>query len=163
MHRCDHRIVLEVLWHLPSGRSGQRSDYFTEKRPRLVILFYYWVPDLATSARNSTTREAAVRSRSRGADRPRFAGNFPPSENRGRRENRVHAAPAVPCANSHSKCRTRAYRFGGGSRPSLRNGFTAYNVPSLVNGFLATIASRVVPQDLTPAPRRRDHTTSPYA
>ena len=38
--------------------------------------------------------------------------------------------------------RTRAYRFSGGIRPSLRNGFTAYSVLSLVTGFLATIAPR---------------------
>ena len=57
-------------------------------------------------------------------------------------------------------------------RPSLRNGFTAYFVLSPVNGFLATVAGgiprsiqldRCAPADLTPAPRRQDHTTSPYA
>ena len=37
-------------------------------------------------------------SHSRGALRPSFAGSFPPSSNRGRREDRVRAAPAVPCA-----------------------------------------------------------------
>jgi hypothetical protein len=41
--------------------------------------------------------------------------------------------------NSHKKCRTRAYRFGGGIRPSLRSGFTAYNALSLATGLLATI------------------------
>jgi len=41
-------------------------------------------------------------SRSRDADRPRFAINFPALFVRGRREDRVHAAPAVSraiCAN----------------------------------------------------------------
>ena len=37
-------------------------------------------------------------SRSRGALRPRFAGNSSPSPNRGRRECRMRAAPAVSCA-----------------------------------------------------------------
>jgi hypothetical protein len=37
-------------------------------------------------------------SRSRGADRPRFASSFGPLRNRGRREDRVLAAPAVSCA-----------------------------------------------------------------
>ena len=36
-----------------------------------------------------------------------------PLEIRGRREDRVHAAPAVPCAVAHRKTRTRAYRFSG--------------------------------------------------
>jgi hypothetical protein len=47
----------------------------------------------------------------------------------------------------------------------MRNGFTAYFVPSLANGFLATIIRRKrwLPANLTPAPRRQDHTTSPYA
>src|ERR1700750_429627 len=40
-------------------------------------------------------------SRSRGADRPSFAPISPPE--RGRREDRVHAAPAVSCANAHKE------------------------------------------------------------
>ena len=47
-------------------------------------------------------------SRSRGSICPRFAGNFHPPV-RGRRECRVHAAPAVSCAIGRQK-RTRAYR-----------------------------------------------------
>ena len=49
--------------------------------------------------------------------------------------------------------------------PSLRNGFTAYNVISPVNGLLATVApdQRWLPRSLTPPPRHQDHTTSPYA
>ena len=49
------------------------------------------------------------------------------------------------------------------TRPSLRDGFTAYIALSLVTGFLATIASRNNPQDLTPASGRQNHTTSPSA
>jgi len=48
-------------------------------------------------------------------------------------------------------------------RPSLRNGFTAYFVLSPVNGSFATVISGILPANLTPAPRRQDHTTSPYA
>jgi hypothetical protein len=48
-------------------------------------------------------------------------------------------------------------------RPSLRNGFTAYFVLSPVIGFLATVALRKISRNLTPAPRRQDHTTSPSA
>jgi hypothetical protein len=65
----------------------------------------------------------------------------------------------------HKRKRTRAYRFSGAVRPSLRNGFTAYFVLSPVTGFLATVApeKRELLKDLTPASGRQDHTTSPYA
>jgi hypothetical protein len=50
-------------------------------------------------------------------------------------------------------------------RPSLRNGVTAYIALSPVTGFLATVApkKRELLKDLTPAPGRQDHTTSPSA
>jgi hypothetical protein len=48
-------------------------------------------------------------------------------------------------------------------RPSLRNGFTAYFELSPVTGFLATVATRKLPRNLTPASGRQDHTTSPSA
>ena len=51
-------------------------------------------------------------------------------ERRGRRECRVHAAPAVSCARSTWKC---AHEHTGSAetlRHSLRNGFTAYAVLS---------------------------------
>ena len=50
----------------------------------------------------------------------------PPSEIRGRREDRVRAAPAVSCAKWADK---NAHEHTGSAeaiRPSLRNGFTAY-------------------------------------
>ena len=43
---------------------------------------------------------------------------------------------------------------------SLRHGFTAYFVLSPENGSFASVAGS---PGLTPAPRRQDHTTSPYA
>ena len=51
------------------------------------------------------------------------------------------------------------------SRPSLRNGFTAYFVLFPENGSFASVAGRTLSPlaDLTPAPRRQNHTTSPYA
>jgi hypothetical protein len=45
--------------------------------------------------------------------RPKFCRSFGPQEKRGRREDRVRAAPAVSCANCAFKKRTRAYRFSG--------------------------------------------------
>jgi len=59
--------------------------------------------------------------------------------------------------------RARAYRAAEAIRHSLRNGFTAYNVLSPENGSFATVAFADLRKDLTPAPRRQDHTTSPYA
>ena len=73
----------------------------------------------------------------------------PPSEIRGRREDRVHAAPAVSCAFAHKE---RAHEHTGPAesiRPSLRSGFTAYFVLSPVNGSFATVApEKRVPQEL---------------
>src|SRR3954467_13989827 len=81
---------------------------------------------------------------------------------RGRRECRMHAAPAISFANCR-KLRTRAYRAAEAIRHSLRNGFTAYIVLSPENGSFASVAGGKPPTDLTPAPRRQDHTPSPYA
>src|SRR3954464_7731872 len=104
-----------------------------------------------------------MRSPSRGALRPRFARNFPPSRNRGRREDRVLAAPAVSraiCANKTAHEHTGQRET---LRPSLRNGFTAYFVLSPENGSFASAVSGTRPAHLAPAPRRPTHTTSPYA
>ena len=66
--------------------------------------------------------------------------NAVPPEIRGRREDRVRAAPAVSRAIAH---RERAHEHTGSAetlRPSLRSGLTAYFVLSPVNGFVATVA-----------------------
>ena len=87
-----------------------------------------------------------------------------PSKIRGRREDRVHAAPAVSCAMCTRKC---AHEHTGSAetlRPSLRNGFTAYIVLSPATGFLATVArGSLASANLTPASGRQDHTILPYA
>jgi hypothetical protein len=67
--------------------------------------------------------------------------SFAPFEVRGRREDRVRAAPAVSRAIAH---RERAHEHTGSAetlRPSLRSGFTAYfellcpqNLPECANG-----------------------------
>ena len=84
-------------------------------------------------------------SRSRGMICPRFASSLPPSEIRGRGEDRVRAAPAVSCAMCTRKCAHEHTGPAGASRPSLRSGFTAYFVLSPVNGSFAT----VIPERLT--------------
>src|SRR5689334_10087031 len=84
-------------------------------------------------------------------------------ENRGRREDRVLAAPAVPraiCANKYAHEHTGQLET---LRPSLRNGFTAYFVLSPENGSFASVVGGTCPTNLAPAPRRPNHTTSPYA
>ena len=85
-----------------------------------------------------------------------------PSGNRGRREDRVRAAPAV----SRARCGWQnAHEHTGSAetlRPSLRNGF---------NGLLRALPgdraflppSPVRCTNLTPASGRQDHTTSPSA
>src|SRR5438128_8634990 len=81
---------------------------------------------------------------------------------------RVQGRPGACCTRGPAcdlrkqNC-TRAYRAAGTLRPSLRNGFTAYFVLFPVNGFLATVAGGTLPANLAPAPRRPNHTTSPYA
>jgi len=59
---------------------------------------------------------------------------------------------------------TRAYRAAGASRPFLRNGFTAYFALFPENGsFASVVREKLALTNLTPAPRRPNHTTSPYA
>jgi hypothetical protein len=68
---------------------------------------------------------------------------------RGRREDRVRAAPAVSRAIVQNK---NAHEHTGSAesiRPSLRNGFTAYIALSPVNGSFATvIPEKLVSQEL---------------
>ena len=72
-----------------------------------------------------------------------------PPKIRGRREDRVHAAPAVSCAFAHRKRAHEHTGTGGASRPSLRSGFTAYFVLSPVNGSFATVVpENVAAQEL---------------
>jgi hypothetical protein len=72
---------------------------------------------------------------------PELLKSFRPPENRGRREDRVRAAPAVSRAIVQNKT---AHEHTGSAetlRPSPRNGFTAYFALTPVTGFLATVAS----------------------
>jgi hypothetical protein len=71
---------------------------------------------------------------------PEVCGKLSTLSNRGRREDRVLAAPAVSRANCANK---NAHEHTGSAetlRPSLRNGFTAYNVISPENGSFASVA-----------------------
>jgi hypothetical protein len=59
---------------------------------------------------------------------------------------RAQGMPDARCTrdlvcNVHKKVRTRAYRAAENIRHSLRNGITAYNVISPVNGLVVTVAA----------------------
>jgi hypothetical protein len=99
--------------------------------------------------------------RSRDSIRPSFANSFAPKRKRaqatlkrGRREDRVRAAPAISCAKAYKK---NAHEHTGSAeavRPSLRNGFTAYFVLSPARpGLFVTVAlkKRELLANLTPA------------
>ena len=82
---------------------------------------------------------------------------------RGRREDRVLAAPAVSCANAHKETHTR-YRYR--RRIPAFPAQWLYGLLRALPGerlFCHRRRARMNLRSLTPAPRRQDHTTSPYA
>jgi hypothetical protein len=104
----------------------------------------YWItrPSAQLRTRRVMTTGDDTASRSRGLICPRLAIEFPYPPVRGRRECRVHAAPAVSCAKVCKKAHT-SIQGSGGIRHSLRNGFTAY-----------IVLSSVGPGSLSPSPVR---------
>ena len=60
----------------------------------------------------------------------------------------MRAAPAVSRAIAHKERAHEHTGSAGASRPSLRNGFTAYSELSPVNGSFATVAA----QEMSPTP-----------
>jgi hypothetical protein len=77
----------------------------------------------------------------------------------------VRAAPAVSRAIFTKESAHEHTGSAESIRPSLRNGFTAYNALSPVTGLFATVApeKRLLLTNLTPAPGRQNHTLSPSA
>jgi hypothetical protein len=71
-----------------------------------------WLAMTAVLDAPSMATTADIISRSRDMNCPRFASRSPSLDKRGRREDRVRAAPAVSCAIAQ-KTRTRAYRSSG--------------------------------------------------
>src|SRR5690349_20498886 len=98
---------------------------------------------------------------SRGALRPRFASSFGPLRNRGRREDRVLAAPAVSraiCANKTAHEHTGQREHSGlPCAMALRLTSCSSRRTALLPPSPALLIA-----SLTPAPRRPNHTTSPY-
>src|SRR6267378_1444107 len=102
--------------------------------------------------------------RSRGADSVRGLQIIPAHEVEGAGKTGCALHPRSRVQDAHSKNAHEHTGSAEASRPSLRSGFTAYFVLSPVNGSFATVIGRsLASTDLTPAPRRQDHTTSPYA
>jgi hypothetical protein len=98
-------------------------------------------------------------------DTPEVCMSLVPPRDRGRREDRVHAAPAVSCARCTKQ---NAHEHTGSAeafRPSLRNGFNGFLRALPGDRLVVTVApkKRWLPENLTPASGRQDHTTSPYA
>src|SRR5260370_25180464 len=75
-----------------------------------------------------------VRPHFRGAMRPGFASVATLANKRAQGKPGARCTRGLVCKVRKEKC-TRAYRFSGGIRPSLRNGFTAYSALSPVNGL----------------------------
>ena len=99
---------------------------------------------------------------SRGAFRPRFANSLSLLKNRGRRECRVRAAPAVSCAKS---VHFGAHEHTGQRKHSDIPCAMALRLTSCSprwSGLVVTVTCGNI-ASLAPASRRQDHTTWPYA
>jgi hypothetical protein len=81
--------------------------------------------------------------------RPEFCISFALPEIRGRREDRVRAAPAVSQAIVHQKMCPRAYRFSGEHPAFPAQWLYGLYEFALVTGFLATIIGRDFRLDTT--------------
>ena len=104
-------------------------------------------------------------SRSRGLIRPRFAGNFPPSESEGAGKTGCLLHPRSRVRFAH-KQKVHTSIQGSGSIPAFPAQWL-YGLLRALPGerlFCHRRPREALPlADLTPAPRRQDHTTSPYA
>src|SRR5206468_9293346 len=94
------------------------------------------IPELRHGLLRCARNDGGMVSRSRDMSLPEFASDLALLEFRGRREDRVRAAPAVPCAIAHRENAHEHTGSAGASRPSLRNGFTAYTCSPRRTAFL---------------------------
>src|ERR671933_2116292 len=103
-----------------------------------------------------------MRPRSRGMNCPRFAETFRPLQSEGAGKTGCAPHPRSRVRLRIAKAAHEHTGSAGASRPSLRNGFTAYFDLSPENGSFASVAPENLSllADLTPAPRRQDQTTS---
>src|SRR5215208_5562969 len=103
-----------------------------------------------------------MRPHSRGATCARGLPEPCPSNERAQGRPGACCTRGLACDLRKQNC-TRAYRAAATLRPSLRNGFTAYFVLFPENGSFASVVGETLPANVAPAPRRPNHTTSPYA
>src|SRR3979490_1899672 len=93
---------------------------------------------------------------------PEFCSSLPPSEIRGRRERRMHAAPAVSCAKVHKKTHTsiQVQRRQSGIPCAM-----VYGLFRALPGDRAFLppSPALLSANLTPASGCQDHTTLPSA
>ena len=125
----------------------------------------YWItrPSAQLRTRRVMTTGDDTASRSRDALRPRLAIEFPHPPNRGRRECRVHAAPAVSCAKVCKKAHTSIQVQRRHPTFPAQWLYGLYRALPGRAGLVVTVASGMASTGLTPASGRQDHTTSPYA
>jgi hypothetical protein len=116
--------------------------------------------DEGVFAHLNSERRKDVTPHSRGMMCPRFAKTSALTTRRGRREDRVRAAPAVSCARC-TKTRTRAYRFSGNTPAFPAQWF--YGLYRALPGDRAFLPPSLADHStsLTPASGRQNHTTSP--
>jgi hypothetical protein len=103
------------------------------------------------------------RQRPRGTKCPRFCIIIVPPEEQGRRECRLHNAPAALRASEESTQSKSPQVRRMIRADSLHNGFTAYGAPSPVSGLFSHRRPKIIPRDLIPASGDQDHASLPYA
>ncbi len=124
-HYVPNQTLIMVNARLPkgylaAGNQGGPGGYGSWNR----------VPTAARSGPPSPANSP----RSRGAMRPSYASTLSLQRQRAQGKPGVRCTRGLVCKMC-TRTRTRAYRFSGGIRPSLRNGFTAYSALSPANGL----------------------------
>ena len=96
--------LLESITGVPVVIASEAKQSIVRHKERLVC-FASLAMTAVIDARSMATTADMI-SRSRGMNCPRFASSFTLFENRGRREDRVRAAPAVSCAIAQKNAHT---------------------------------------------------------
>src|SRR5665647_2627191 len=96
-------------------------------------------------------------SRSRGTMRPSHEEFFALCNERAQGKPGARCTRGLVC-NMQKKFAHEHTGPAGASRPSLRDGFTAYNALSPAIGFFVTVTSADTCKSLMPASRHQDHT-----
>src|ERR1700692_2317765 len=95
--------------------------------------------------------------------RARVGRLVPPSRLRGRRECRAPDAPDSRVCKGSGRSAHALVRSHRNHPAFPAQWFTAYSALSPVIGLLTPSFAELPPRNLTPAPRRQDHTSSPSA